>query len=53
MAIQQKISYKVAVYSYRLVSRAIAMKATDGFVKLIVSNDDEMNILGVRVYYLY
>ncbi len=45
---ERKIPYKVAVYSCALVNRAIAMRATDGFIKLLVTNDDEMRILGMR-----
>lgn len=45
---KQRIPYRVAVYSYDLVNRAIAMRATDGFVKLLVTDDDEMRILGMR-----
>jgi dihydrolipoamide dehydrogenase len=45
---KDRIPYRVAMYSYALVNRAIAMRATDGFVKLLVSNDDEMRILGMR-----
>ena len=45
---EKRIPYRVAVYNYRLVNRAIAMRATDGFVKLLVSNDDELRILGMR-----
>jgi dihydrolipoamide dehydrogenase len=45
---EAKISYKVAVYGYALVNRAIAMRATSGFVKLLVTNDDQMRILGMR-----
>lgn len=45
---KQRIPYRVAVYNYSLVNRAIAMRATDGFVKLLVSNDDELRILGMR-----
>jgi dihydrolipoamide dehydrogenase len=44
---RKKIPYKVATYSYALVSRAIAMGATEGFVKLLVSNDDDMKVLGI------
>jgi len=36
------------MYSYSLVGRAIAMDKTNGFVKLLVSNDDYMKILGIR-----
>ena len=45
---EKRIPYRVAVYNYRLVNRAIAMRATDGFVKLLVSNDDDLRILGMR-----
>lgn len=45
---QQRIPYRVACYGYDLVNRAVAMRATDGFVKLIVTDDDEMRILGMR-----
>ena len=44
----RRIPYKVAVYNYSLVNRAIAMRATDGFVKLLVTDDDDMRILGMR-----
>ena len=45
---EKRIPYRVAVYGYGLVNRAIAMRATDGFVKLLISDDDEMRILGMR-----
>lgn len=45
---KKKIPYKVATYSYSLVNRAIAMRATQGFIKLLVSNDEEMRLLGMR-----
>ena len=45
---EQRIPYRVAVYGYQLVNRAIAMRATQGFVKLLVSNDDELRLLGIR-----
>ncbi|MFT7521417.1 MAG: dihydrolipoamide dehydrogenase, partial [Kiritimatiellia bacterium] len=45
---KQKMPYKVAVYGYSLVNRCIAMRATEGFIKLLVTNDDEMRILGMR-----
>jgi len=44
-----RIPYRVSVYGYSLVNRAIAMRATDGFVKLLVTNDEDMRILGMRV----
>jgi dihydrolipoamide dehydrogenase len=47
--LQQKgIPYKVAFYSNALVSRTIAMRNTDGFVKIIAGNDGENKILGMR-----
>lgn len=45
---RQRSPYRVAVYDYALVNRAVAMRATDGFVKLLVTDDDEMKILGMR-----
>lgn len=43
------ISYKVVSLDYSCISRAIAMRNTDGFMKIIVSNDDQMKLLGMRV----
>ena len=43
-----RIPYRVAVYDYALVNRAIAMRAPEGFVKLLVTDDEEMRILGMR-----
>lgn len=43
------VAYKVASINYALVSRAIAMRRTEGLFKILVSNDSEMNILGIRV----
>jgi len=45
---KKKIPYRVATYSNALLSRAIAMRATDGFVKIIVSEDEQKRILGMR-----
>ncbi len=45
---RKNIPYRVATYSNALLSRAIAMRATDGFVKIIVSEDRERRILGMR-----
>jgi dihydrolipoamide dehydrogenase len=45
---RKKIPYRVALYSNALVNRAIAMQATDGFVKIIVSDDDQQMLLGMR-----
>ncbi|MCA9698323.1 MAG: NAD(P)/FAD-dependent oxidoreductase, partial [Myxococcales bacterium] len=45
---ERRVPYRVAVYDYSLVNRAIAMRNPEGFVKLLVSDDEEMTILGVR-----
>ncbi len=42
------IAYKAAYYSNELVSRAIAMRNTNGFVKIIISADGNEKILGMR-----
>jgi dihydrolipoamide dehydrogenase len=44
----QRIPYRVARYSNALLSRAIAMRATNGFVKIIVTDDASQHILGMR-----
>jgi len=46
---KKKIPYRIAVMHYRYVSRAIAMSKVDGFFKILVTDDDEMKILGMRV----
>ncbi|MFT7033832.1 MAG: dihydrolipoamide dehydrogenase [Cyclobacteriaceae bacterium] len=43
------INYKVVSMDYGCISRAIAMRNTQGFIKILVSNDDEMKMLGMRV----
>ncbi|RNF06991.1 putative dihydrolipoamide dehydrogenase [Trypanosoma rangeli] len=45
---KQNIAYKMARYGYEFLARAVAMGNTSGFVKLIVTNDLEMKVLGVR-----
>jgi len=44
----KKIPHRVAYYSNALCNRAIAMRATHGFVKIIVSDDEQQRILGMR-----
>jgi dihydrolipoamide dehydrogenase len=46
---KRKIPYRMAVMDYRYINRAIAMGKTGGFFKILVSDDDEMKILGMRV----
>lgn len=45
---KKKIPYRSVFYSNELVSRAIAMRNTNGFIKILVSNDGKDQILGMR-----
>ena len=47
--VEQSIPIKVVKIDYSLITRAIAMRKTQGFFKIIVTNDSEMRILGMRV----
>jgi dihydrolipoamide dehydrogenase len=42
------IAYRAAYYSNELVGRALAMRNTTGFVKILLSNDGSEKILGMR-----
>lgn len=44
-----KIDYKVVTLEYSTIPRAIAMRKVQGFIKLLVTNDDKMKILGMKV----
>jgi dihydrolipoamide dehydrogenase len=44
----QDIPIKVAKIDYSCIARAIAMRKTTGFFKIIVTDDEEMRILGMR-----
>jgi len=44
-----KIDYKVVTLEYSTIPRAIAKRNTQGFIKLLVTNDDAMKILGMKV----
>lgn len=46
--LKHNIPVKVVKIDYSVIARAIAMRKTQGFFKIIVSNDDEMKILGMR-----
>lgn len=46
--IEKGISIKVVKLDYSCIARAIAMRKTEGFFKIIVTDDDEMKILGMR-----
>ena len=43
------LGYRVATLAYSVIPRAIAMRTTQGFIKLLVTDDDDMRILGLRV----
>ena len=45
---ERGIPYKMAFYSNQLINRAIAMQHTNGFVKIMASDDGEERILGMR-----
>jgi dihydrolipoamide dehydrogenase len=47
--IEHNIPVKVVKVDYSVIARAIAMRQTKGFFKIIVTNDSEMKILGMRV----
>jgi len=45
----QHINYKVVTLEYSTIPRAIAKRNTQGFIKLLATNDDAMKILGMKV----
>lgn len=46
--IEKNIPVKIVKLDYSVMARAIAMRKTQGFFKIIVTNDDDMKILGMR-----
>jgi len=46
--VRQGIAHRVARIDYACIARAIAMRRTRGFFKLIVTDDDHMRVLGMR-----
>ncbi len=46
---EKGIDYKVVTLDYSCIPRAIAKRNTQGFIKLLVSNDDQMKILGLKI----
>lgn len=46
--IEKNIPIKVVKIDFSVIARAIAMRKTQGFFKIIVTNDDNMHILGMR-----
>ncbi len=46
---EKGVEYKVVTLEYSTIPRAIARRNTQGFIKLLVTNDSEMKILGMKV----
>jgi dihydrolipoamide dehydrogenase len=46
---EKGIDYKVVTLDYSCIPRAIAKRNTQGFIKLLVTDDDQMKILGMKV----
>lgn len=46
---KEGLDYRIVSLNYETIPRATAMRNTQGFIKVLVSDDDEMNILGMRV----
>jgi len=46
---EKGLDYKVVSLDYSVIPRAIAKRNTQGFIKLLVTNDDDMKILGMKV----
>ena len=46
--LEGNVPCKIVKLDYSVIARAIAMRKTQGFFKIIVTNDDEMKILGMR-----
>lgn len=45
---EKGICYRVVSIDYAAIPRAIAMRNPPGFFKILVTNDDEMKVLGMR-----
>ncbi len=48
MAQKNGINYKVVSLGFDCIARAIAMRNTQGFFKILVTDDEDMRILGMR-----
>jgi dihydrolipoamide dehydrogenase len=42
------VSYRIATFDYHYINRAIAMRNLRGFFKVLVTDDEQMRILGMR-----
>lgn len=50
---EKGLDYKVVKLDYSCIPRAIAKRNTQGFIKLLVTNDEVMTILGMKVVGLH
>jgi dihydrolipoamide dehydrogenase len=46
---EKGLEYKIVSIDYSCIPRAIAMRNTQGFIKILVTNDKDQKILGMRV----
>jgi dihydrolipoamide dehydrogenase len=46
--VQNGMNIRVVKLDYSMIARAICMRLTEGFFKIIVTDDEEMKILGMR-----
>jgi len=46
---ERGIDYRVVTLDYSCIPRAIARRNTQGFIKLLVSNDENMKVLGLKI----
>ena len=46
---EKGLEYKIVTLEYSTIPRAIAKRNTQGFIKLLVTNDNDMKILGMKV----
>src|SRR5690606_35829372 len=46
---EKNMDYKVVSLDYSCIPRAIAKRNTQGFIKLMVTNDADMKILGLKI----
>ena len=46
---EKGIDYRVVTLDYSCIPRAIAKRNTQGFIKLLVANDESMKILGLKI----
>ncbi|MEO5603933.1 MAG: NAD(P)/FAD-dependent oxidoreductase [Cyclobacteriaceae bacterium] len=46
---EKGIDYRVVTLDYSCIPRAIAKRNTQGFIKLLVTNDTQMKVLGLKI----